>query len=175
MNALSTPTKIIEDTKELYSAQLKSVLEDKVFGEAYIDGVKYPTVPPQDKDKILSSENMKKYFIPAFTDESIDYEQNYETLETMGDLWANTFIGEKIIRKWPNITPSELSNMLAYYKSNREFASNIISTIPSINRLIRIRDKDNIPSKVYADIFEALIYAVKAACNSVSPGIGRAW
>jgi len=171
MENVPTPTKTVDGSLEKYIALLKHALETHVFREVTIDNVVYQTIPPEVLHVILTAEYIKKHFVPAFTDPSFDFDNSYESPETIGDLHGNAFQGKKIRLEKPNMTPAEISNMLAHYKSNREYGKALRETIPNVGALIRTNE-DFIKEKVYADIFEALLCAIEEACASVLPGIG---
>jgi hypothetical protein len=160
------------DESMVYAGRLRHALKKTIFVDIFDGNRTYKAVPPNMVDNILSEEMMIKYFIPAFTHQSIDYENNYEKLEKIGDLFANAFIGKIITEKFPDLDPSEISNMLSHYKSNIEF-SNLMSKL-NLDEFIRISSKFVISDKIKGDVFEALVYAIIEACNSVLPGIGYA-
>lgn len=169
MENILIPTKTSDKSVEIYTAGLKRALEDYVFKEVTLNGITYPTVPPPILEIILSASHMH-HFTRSFTDPSFDYDESYEAGETIGDLHCNSFQGKRIKREKPNMTPSEISNMLAYYKSNQEYGKSLKEAIPNVEKLIR--SVAEIKEKVYADILESLIYAVEEACRSVVPGMG---
>lgn len=79
----------------------------------------------EDIDSILSPENMRRYWLPAFTHKSFNPEpdMNYEKLEFWGDSALKLSFREYLATKYPNLNESELSNLSNYYMATEEQAS----------------------------------------------------
>lgn len=77
------------------------------------------SVSPKDNEymKDLVSEEAMQIWVKAFTHKSYDANilKNYETLEKLGDPSVKAAFTQRIIQKYPAITPGELSNMTTYY------------------------------------------------------------
>lgn len=129
-------------------------------------------IPKNILSLVLTDQNMVTYFLKVFTHMSADYENSYEQLEFGGDLFGNIFTYRKMLRDYPYLTPEESNNMLSYYKSNEVFATAIKGTIYNVNQLILTASHIEKSSKIYGDVFEALLMAVFITCNIVEPGIG---
>jgi len=109
----------------------------------------------------------------AFVDRSFDYLNNYEMFEAYGDPIVNALTSERISIEFPQLRESQdISNMLAYYKSNSYFTSCVRSTIPDIDSLIRKRGIV-VGEKIYADIFEAFFFAIQRAVNRIKFPMGK--
>jgi dsRNA-specific ribonuclease len=157
---------------------IEMVIRDKVLTSVEVGPITMKTIPPNILPQVLSAENLNKYFYRAFTHDSYDYDNSYELLETLGDLMINTIVSNRIIEAHPNLNPKELSNMLAYYKSNKVFGDLIVTAFGEykLKDLIFMSEyvSEDKYQKIYADVFEALMYAVYISTNQVLPGIGYA-
>src|SRR3972149_7293404 len=94
--------------------QLKTVILAPVNT---IDGKQMKIVPDSVFEQLFTTERFK-IFRQSFTHESYDYNNSYESIETHGDTMINTITDLVIAEHFPYLDPSEVSNMLAYYKSN---------------------------------------------------------
>lgn len=136
------------------------------------DGKSIKVLPDKIKDQIFGDQELVERFIRyAFTTSSYDFDANYESDETVGDLYVNAITGDRAIECYPSASPSELTNMIAYYKSNQYLKMCIISVIPNIKQLIREDDVDNMDDKVYGDIFEALIRVTFVIVREIQRGL----
>jgi dsRNA-specific ribonuclease len=172
-------SKQISDPERLRKeAQIEAAIRDKVLTTVNVGTITMKTIPSYIMDDVLSAENLKDLYFRAFTHDSYDYDNSYELLETLGDLMINTIVSNRIIEAHPDLNQKELSNMLAYYKSNKVFGDLIVAAFGEY----RLKDlifmskdvNEDKYQKIYADVFEALIYAVYVSTNKVLPGIGYA-
>lgn len=113
-------------------------------------------------------------FIKDFTTSFFDPDFNYESDEYVGDLFVNALTGLRAVTLYPDLTASQLSYIVAYYKSNEYLKMCIESTIPNIKNYIRDpeTDKSKIDDKVYGDVFEALMKGTFSAVDNVQKGLG---
>lgn len=168
----------MEDTEQrdlehraIVHSKILAALKKYVFITISVGARSLKSVPPEQLKLILDGDNAKVFY-RAFTHETYDYENSYEKLEILGDLGVNHFVGNAIDEQFPHLTPGEFTNMLAHYKSNSEFGNLIVKAIPEIRDLILIKRREDIKTKVLADVFEALIRAVYLTTNNTLPGIG---
>jgi hypothetical protein len=157
-----------------YRIVLLNSLRNQILAPVEVRGnvrSKMHIFPEEYMDEIL--DNNIELFEQSFTHESFDYERNYEKLETIGDLSCNLTTGLIITEHYPNLDQAELSNMLGYYKSNREFAAGIASAIPNIETLIRVPKGFPVPTyKILGDVFEALVRVVFIIGDRIIKGAG---
>ena len=158
-----------------YVLLLNSLKTNILASVTLTDGRKLNVIAPSIMDRILPISLPR--FAQAFTTEYYDMSDlstSYEQYETLGDLFCNKLIGLVIHRHFPDLNQAELSNMLAYYKSNREFARYIGIAIPNINQLIRRKPGMEVSTKMLGDVFEALIYVTYLVVDETVRGAGDA-
>lgn len=138
------------------------------------DGKTVKVVPDVVLTLIISNSDAIDGFIRDFTTSFYDPDFNYEVDETIGDLFVNAMTGLRAITEFSDLTPSQLSYIIAYYKSNEYLKMCIESTIPNVKNFIRDPepDKSKLDDKVYGDVFEALMKGTFTAVEYVQKGLG---
>ena len=180
----SAPVPVIRadvDQEDIYIGVLKNMLMTTVFAQIRVEGKTemIDVVPPGMLPGILSDHNMREHFARAFTHRSwrgkgASYTEGYDRYELFGDTLGNAFVAQRVMEEYGRVlTTDELSKMVSYYKSNKVFGSFMIEAIPSLRVYVRRYDVDSdLESKVYADVFEAMLAAIFYSANNVQHGMG---
>lgn len=109
-------------------------------------------------------------FARAFTHETYS-DNNYELYEMIGDKYLSACLVQLIIVDFPNLSPSDLTEMNAYYSSD-EVQSEIMRKCGG-DKFIRVGNSIKEGGyNVAGDVFEALAAAVFIVSDSVIPGSG---
>lgn len=162
---------ITQLTEEEYSMQLRSMLKRFLTEHVFYD------IKPKTK-ALLTEEQMEKYWVKAFTHPTYSA-RNYETIETLGDRVLDLIVVDFLEKKYPN---SGLERIISSVKSELTRNSFIskFSEKYGFNEFIRmyVNNKEGvytpkeIPWKIMADVFEAVIGALWSAGNDIDTGLG---
>ena len=134
-----------------------NVDQDKV--DAYIDYMeKLLDVDPEDRDLFFNAES-RQIWRDAIVHKSVDPTHNYETLEHIGDKFANAVFTYYLLQLDPTLNESQLSNLNSHYMSKK--GQGPISNKLHISDYI-ITNSDNIQNirKQSEDVFESTIGAI---------------
>lgn len=109
-----------------------------------------------------------KIWKEAFTNISVNPENNYERLEALGDRILESVFSEFVFTKYPNTTPKELTLIKSSYMS-KIFQSQI-SRIMGLDKWVLIASRTNI--NISEDLFEAFFGALfRTIQNTMDRGI----
>ena len=171
-----TVIKISQESVSQYREFLASELKNNILSPITLKGGETRHILPPDIIREILSEKGKALYLPifaqAFTHKTFDYENSYNPLEIIGDLKCNSITADLIKSHYPEINEAQLSNMLSYYKSNRQFTTFIGQRIKNYSQLIRIREDESITENILGDVFEALVEATFDVTNRIKNGIG---
>lgn len=124
---------------------------------------------PNIINPLISDENMRDVWIPVFTHQSFDPENNYETFEKIGDNVMETVFSYKLKSRVPQITPEQLTNMINTYLSSKyqgDFAQK-----RGWDKYVRTRFVSNI--KLAEDLVEAIFGGLYFAGENLLNGVGN--
>lgn len=120
----------------------------------------------------LSNENLQT-FAKAFTHETYDYNNNYETMETVGDSLVGFLMLNLLSSKYPHFDNSTLSDLKSYYTTNTIHAR-LLKSIGG-DKLIRTTLGTGIDKyEIVGDVFESLFQAIFIVANRVITNSGCA-
>lgn len=132
----------------------------------------YLTSKPEVAALYIDNQRLPMFEL-AFTHETYDFTNNYERLETLGDAIISELAFRFFSQRYPDFTPSQLSEMKSYYTSD-VIQSQLLSGTGA-DGLVRIASGIGVGKyDIIGDVFEALYAAVFNASESITPGIGNA-
>lgn len=108
----------------------------------------------------LADDEYMDTWLDAFTNESFDPEHNYETLETLGDNILNTVFVVYILKKFPDLPPSKITQLKRYYMSGEEKQKQQeVAEMMGLPKWVRHLAFEP-PRKMYEDILESFFGAL---------------
>lgn len=113
----------------------------------------------------------KDIFMKAFTHETYDSMNNYETLEMVGDRLQKGMIALFMFKKYPHYSPSELSELVSYYESD-EIQAPLMKRIGADAHIRTGKGLGHQSDIILGDVFESLICAVYLAFERLYPNLG---
>lgn len=133
---------------------------------------------PADLEFLLNPSYLYYYWQPAFTSpiHSPDSRFNYELLENLGDAKLKGVFHEYLTMALPGMSPLVYTELNTYYMSNaymRELTQKL-----EFNKYIRmkgLKDPQNIPGPILADVFEAFCGALVSIGNLRVRGLGESY
>ena len=125
--------------------------------------LRYYSDEKEKVDQMLDNKSVMATFKKAFVHKSIDSENNYESLEKVGDAIFDVvlikYVASQYLKKYKRpISESQLAYTKDWFKSNyrmTEFAQELM-----FDKYVKISKED---SKTFADVFEAFIGALDFA------------
>jgi dsRNA-specific ribonuclease len=139
----------------------------KSFMDKFLETYLFPD--KKERDKYLTPSAMK-YWEQAFTHESFDISNNYETLELLGDRILESAFSLFLMDKFPDINQHELTVLKSHYMS-KKFQSQQAQT-HRFGEYVRIIGSSTI--HVYEDLFESFIGALSKISFEISDTKGLA-
>jgi dsRNA-specific ribonuclease len=143
--------------------------------DRFITGLLTESISALDIDvlKTLTTLESMKEFSNAFTSKFIDWNNNYEIYEQLGDLSCNKFVVDFIYKKYPSLKTSsniKISSRLKFLLVSKDTFSNIANElgfepyISATNEQFATKRKD-----LLEDCFEAFIGCVESIVDSKYP------
>lgn len=113
-----------------------------------------------------------RVWVDAFTHESFDLAHNYEQLETLGDRALEFAFTRYLMRKFPRITDSEITQLKRAYMSSKEHGkqpeyARKLGFEPYI-RFIGLE----VPDSILEDVFESFFGALIEVSDRLKDGLG---
>lgn len=113
----------------------------------------------------MVSPKLLPYWERAFTHESINFKDNYENLEFLGDGTVN-YAFVLYLRRELKIEKSEyITNMLGYYMGTTYQPS--ITRKLELDRLIRKREEIKLSDNILEDVFESFFGVIELICTKL--------
>ena len=119
-------------------------------------------------------------WVKAFTHSSIDYENNYESLETLGDKvlggYFTNYCRNKFLVLGIDLSPDSYTNLNNYYQDRTRQGQ--MSIKYKFMEYLRIKEsargtpEGDVDAKIKGDTFEAFYGALFAIGNNILPGLG---
>lgn len=128
--------------------------------------------------EIRENESFRQYMSLAFTHKSIDRDNNYELLESEGDLilkgTTGPYIFEIYDEQYEYLSPDIINNVSKVYVSNETYATimkkeGLIDFIEDYDKIMKKQEKD-----IAGDVFEAMIASIFKSTSEIY-GIGEAY
>ncbi len=134
----------------------------------FLDTILARIIPSKEERQEYFREDLLAYWIQAFTNETVDPNFNYESLEMIGDRFMKASFADYLSQRINRINESQLTELQNYY----------LTTIPQSN-LARslgfgphIRVVGEVKAKTLEDVLEAFIGALFRVSEEVAGGRG---
>lgn len=136
--------------------------------QAFIYYILEAFVPDKDiRLKLVSAQAMNTW-AKAFTHETFDSDFNYESLEIMGDAILQLGFRTILMKRFPGITSSQISNYETYYMA-KVYQAQLSRKIGFQQWL---RTASDLSITIDEDIFESFFGALGAIGDDINPGMG---
>lgn len=132
---------------------------------------------PEERRDLRSNENLINYWIPAFTDATVDPNPvgNYQVLEHIGDKTFGTEFTVYMIDVLPGLEELQYTELGVYYTSN-EYMKELSDELGFRDYIrIVVDDENEITDAVMADIFESFCGALRKSGDTIRRGLGSAY
>jgi len=127
--------------------------------------------PFEDLDiKLLFSDKYIDLWIKTWTHESFDINENYETLETVGDVYFATSFVSYLYDTYPNIDRAEITNLKGNIGSKPSLRQ--IGWALKFDQWLRMGENANSNTNTAEDIVEAFCATLQIVTNDILLGTG---
>ena len=163
----NAPTSMFEREKEEVGK-----MTEEVWDKQFIKFIKRLLSNIAKEETIEKIVNQKTLTIwkKAFTHETIDLNENYEQLETIGDRVLELTFLKYLLRKYPDLTPQEITNLKSKYMS-KMYQGTTASQL-GLGNWIRVGN-DIYSIHILEDVYESLFGALfEIADQEIYDGAG---
>jgi len=110
------------------------------------------------RKKLFTVENLRDVWKLAFTHPSYDPDNNYETLEALGDAELRYVFKQYLYNRYPDITEGELNDLDNKYMSTQH--QSILGKALKLDKWLIKSDNFDVTSSIFEDIFESFCGAI---------------
>lgn len=142
--------------------------------------LKQAKVSKKYRDLLLNKKGMA-YFDTAFTHSSYNSQNNYEVLETLGDVTVNKAVVWYLIRKFPNLYSPDATDVLTKLKIHIISSKTMGDIAEKLGFLkyisydsrnsVEMRNPE-IKQKILEDVFESFFGAMEFLLDQIQIGVG---
>jgi hypothetical protein len=133
---------------------------------------------PKDKadarTKALTNTKFIPVWIRAFTHETYS-DDNYETLEYIGDAFLKLAFPRYLMTKFPNLDQQGLTSLNNAYMSKSKMFQADIANRYKLNTLVRMVENAEVRVKISTDIFESFFGAIFDIGENITLGLGYSY
>lgn len=148
--------------REMIVRFLKVILHKSEIEEELGDGIK------EMISKMVTVENLKRYWVVAVVHESCNAENNYEVLEAIGDRYAEASFINYIFENYPKATPSVINGFV-----NEYLATGYFSLFAKQLELPKwVMSSFTVDDNISEDVLEAWFGAIYLTSESYRAGMG---
>lgn len=165
-------TKIKNVSQGFYDKQNKKDISEEEWNknfELFLKNTLSPVAKEDTIHKIINS-NTLSLWKKAFTHETIDLNDNYEQLETIGDRVLELCFLKYLLRKFPDLSPQEITELKSKYMS--KIYQGTTSRKLGFGDWIRVGN-DISTISILEDVFESFFGALfEISDNIIGDGVG---